>query len=308
MSNLAGAEKQKKSSKTQWTRGLHKAIEEDSWGHRLEASEEYQKLARSIEQGIADLRLSSDEKVTIAKLRQAVLERAEALEDPEKGLKLEDAKKLLGVLEALFEKPIGAFPISLSNPVSPVGEKKGTESNTVAVTDDGKPEDGKGDSKTQGGSLLPPPAKVPAGSTTFSVVIDKIGLKDAQTYIDASITVSVADSRGNIVEKQDTPKSKKLKPNYVMFDTTVHTQTPLDDFAKGYSVFFEFKHYKPKKKKVSTRCFAFMEYDEILKAKQTGQPLSLELYQKPTDFTHKKLNLFTVKQLYVHVQLAFVKH
>ena len=31
----------------------------------------------------------------------------------------------------------------------------------------------------------------------------------------------------------------------------------------GTAIFFEFKHYKPKKDIVSTRCFAFMEQDEF---------------------------------------------
>jgi len=31
----------------------------------------------------------------------------------------------------------------------------------------------------------------------------------------------------------------------------------------GAAIFFEFKHYKPKKERVSTRCFSFMELDEI---------------------------------------------
>ena len=31
----------------------------------------------------------------------------------------------------------------------------------------------------------------------------------------------------------------------------------------GFTVFFEFKHYKPKKKIVSTKCWACMEKDEI---------------------------------------------
>ena len=32
---------------------------------------------------------------------------------------------------------------------------------------------------------------------------------------------------------------------------------------EGTAIFFEFKHYKPKKDIVSTRCFAFMEQDEF---------------------------------------------
>lgn len=31
----------------------------------------------------------------------------------------------------------------------------------------------------------------------------------------------------------------------------------------GAAIFFEFKHYKPKKRFTSTKCFAFMEMDEI---------------------------------------------
>lgn len=29
------------------------------------------------------------------------------------------------------------------------------------------------------------------------------------------------------------------------------------------AVFFEFKHYKPKKQKISTKCYSFMEQDEL---------------------------------------------
>ena len=38
--------------------------------------------------------------------------------------------------------------------------------------------------------------------------------------------------------------------------------TKLQCFA-GFAVFFEFKHYKPKKKSISTKCWAFLEKDEI---------------------------------------------
>ena len=31
----------------------------------------------------------------------------------------------------------------------------------------------------------------------------------------------------------------------------------------GFAVFFELKHYKPKKKTISTKCWAFLERDEI---------------------------------------------
>lgn len=40
-------------------------------------------------------------------------------------------------------------------------------------------------------------------------------------------------------------------------------QLPLEQLPKGMAVFFEFKHYKPKKQKTSIKCFCFMEIDEI---------------------------------------------
>lgn len=36
-----------------------------------------------------------------------------------------------------------------------------------------------------------------------------------------------------------------------------HRQSP------GCGVFLEFKHYKPKKQKVSTKCFSVLELDEL---------------------------------------------
>uniref|UniRef100_A0A8D2D9G5 C2 Aida-type domain-containing protein n=1 Tax=Sciurus vulgaris TaxID=55149 RepID=A0A8D2D9G5_SCIVU len=70
----------------------------------------------------------------------------------------------------------------------------------------------------------------------------------------------------------------------------------------GAAIFFEFKHYKPKKRFTSTKCFAFMEMDEI----QPG-PIVIELYKKPTDFKRKKLQLLTKKPLYLHLHQTLHK-
>lgn len=71
-------------------------------------------------------------------------------------------------------------------------------------------------------------------------------------------------------------------------------------------LFFEFKHFKPQKKKISTRCYALLESKELQQAK--GQSVCLELYKKPTDFGRKSLSLFTIKQLYLHLTIAATKH
>ncbi|GCC19963.1 hypothetical protein chiPu_0018645 [Chiloscyllium punctatum] len=70
----------------------------------------------------------------------------------------------------------------------------------------------------------------------------------------------------------------------------------------GAAIFFEFKHYKPKKRFTSTKCFAFMEMDEI----KAGH-IVIELYKKPTDFKRKKLHLLTKKPLYLHLHQTLHK-
>lgn len=115
----------------------------------------------------------------------------------------------------------------------------------------------------------------------------------------------------------------------------IHVVKPAIRFP-GAAIFFEFKHYKPKKRFTSTKCFAFMEMDEI----KPG-PIVIELwvdwrvflskcflgipfcffwdtqcvyctflnfrYKKPTDFKRKKLQLLTKKQLYLHLHQTLHK-
>jgi hypothetical protein len=40
------------------------------------------------------------------------------------------------------------------------------------------------------------------------------------------------------------------------------------------AIFFEFKHFKPRKNKVSVKCFSLMELDELV---PSSQPMPLEL-------------------------------
>ncbi|KAF4710576.1 hypothetical protein FOZ62_007668, partial [Perkinsus olseni] len=68
------------------------------------------------------------------------------------------------------------------------------------------------------------------------------------------------------------------------------------------AIFFEFKHYKPKKKKVSTRCWSFMDLQEIKPDEETV----LEIYHKPTDLRKKKLKLHSVKKLYLHIFISLI--
>ena len=102
--------------------------------------------------------------------------------------------------------------------------------------------------------------------------------------------------------KQATPGATARKPQYVHFDATVHLQHALEDIEPGSAVIFEFVHYKPKKKKNSVRCWCFIERADL----KPGQQV-LELYKKPMKpeaiANPKKLNLHTVKPLYLHVDV-----
>nr|XP_023422705.1 axin interactor, dorsalization-associated protein-like [Cavia porcellus] len=147
-----------------------------------------------------------------------------------------------------------------------------------------------------GASLLPRLPSEP-GTTLLTITIEKIGLKDAGQCIDPYITVSVKDLNGiDLMPVQDMPVASRKEYTYVHFNVDIKLQKHVEKLAKGAAVFFEFKHYKPKKRFTSTKCFAFMEMGEI----KPG-PIVFELYKKPTDFKRKKLQLLAKKPPYLHL-------
>ncbi|XP_020612421.1 axin interactor, dorsalization-associated protein-like [Orbicella faveolata] len=199
----------------------------------------------------------------------------------------EDIKKVGEVLRNLNVGWSGPFPVRVEEPkisgggAAGYGEENGSE--FVA---------------TAGGTLLP---RIPyeEGFRRLVVRIDQIGLKDAHVYLNPFFTVSVKDANSvNVTSPQDTPMSHRKDGKFIIFGIDVEIQKPIEKLPRGTAIFFEFKHYKPKKDIVSTKCFAFMEQDEI----KPG-PACIELYQKPTDFHRKRLNLLTQKPLYLHVTL-----
>lgn len=306
--------KLQKQAKGIWTRIFKDALDADSWGQSIEATEEYEKLSRTIEQQMPELGLSSEERSIVLKLKGSVDLRVHTLMGVEadvgggrsdngskKQIKLEEMKQVQLALDALFVRPANHISFPANVTVSSFAIEQKQSADVFIANDDSLDKEER--------THLPPP-QVSAGQTSISLAIEKIGLKDAETYIDAQLTVSLVDSTGKVIESQNTARTNNLRPSYVIFPagTVIHIQTPWEEIqAKGYTLFFEFKHYKPKKKKVSTRCFALMEVAELEKAKHLPQ-ICLELYKKPTDFTKKNLNLFTIKQLYLHLAVVFNQH
>ncbi|ERE72733.1 axin interactor, dorsalization-associated protein [Cricetulus griseus] len=118
-----------------------------------------------------------------------------------------------------------------------------------------------------------------------------------------SFSARVPDLNGiDLTPVQDTPVASRKEDTYVHFNMDIELQKHVEKLTKGAAIFFEFKHYKPKKRFTSTKCFAFMEMDEI----KPG-PIVIELYKKPTDFKRKKLQLLTKKPLYLHLHQTLHK-
>ncbi|RQM29932.1 hypothetical protein B5M09_009917 [Aphanomyces astaci] len=150
-----------------------------------------------------------------------------------------------------------------------------------------------------------------------TILIQKIGLKDVERYVDPQIVVSVVDKDLVVVEeKQDTSIAVGRVAPYIMFDSAIELRTHLHVLRQSMyrcclgrlkhcyvddsTIYFEFVHYKKAKRKKSVRCWAMLEMDEI---KAGGGPLALELYTKPCDVAKKRVHLFTVKPLYLHVDI-----
>ncbi len=87
----------------------------------------------------------------------------------------------------------------------------------------------------------------------------------------------------------------------MLFGFDVHIQTPLNEMRPSTAVFLEFKHWKPSKRKVSTRCWSMLEMDEL----RNGSAV-LEVYKKPTEFGKRtgSYRLLSVKPLYKQLRLT----
>ncbi|KAI0210528.1 Axin interactor, dorsalization-associated protein A [Lamellibrachia satsuma] len=317
---------------TVWEAAFKKATDFDLWGQPVEARECYLKLATQMRKegsSDADAWLFSDQQKS---------------GDVGAGISLEDSKKIEQRLrELLCVGKSTEFPVKVSQVLPTFHSMSGLSdsfrsehsSNFGTETSDEEGNDDFIDARLLG-NLLPPVSPVP-GKTALTVRIEKMGLKHAPDYIDPFITVLVTDISGMpLCASQDTPVCKRKGDNNLFFGFDVHIQQLLETFPPGFALFFEFKHYKPQKRKISSKCWAFMEKDEIkegvaiielnvtlhispktLASKRSCKISNLERtfhwhtiyhydmrYKKPTDFRRRKLHLLTVKPLYLHLKLS----
>ncbi|XP_047376098.1 axin interactor, dorsalization-associated protein isoform X2 [Sciurus carolinensis] len=253
-----------------WGASFRRGADFDSWGQLVEAIDEYQILARHLQKEAQaqhnNSEFTEEQKKTIGKIATCLELRSAALQSTQsqEEFKLEDLKKLEPILKNIltYNKE---FPFD----VQPVPLRRilapGEEEHLEFEEDE-----------EEGGAGAGSPDSFPA---------------------------RVPDLNGiDLTPVQDTPVASRKEDTYVHFNVDIELQKHIEKLTKGAAIFFEFKHYKPKKRFTSTKCFAFMEMDEI----KPG-PIVIELYKKPTDFKRKKLQLLTKKPLYLHLHQTLHK-
>lgn len=298
-SAAAAGSGEKDSLRQTWVTQYSKAVQADSWGDVVEAQDSYQAMAAIMAAKQGQVATTSLERDTMHRLVLCLSARVNALKTMKESgvISATDMKKLQPVFESLFT---GQEPSPAGFPVEPV---KFQTANPVRPSTEGEIICGDRE-ETYSDFQSSRAALANVNGTVVSIKVDKIGLKDAQVYIDPTMTVLVADPKGNILDTHDTPAATEKRVTHVIFGTTVYLNISLEDMQRrNAAIFFEFKHYKPKKKKVSTRCWCFMELNELRK----DEEILLEIYHKPTDLKKKKLSLHSEKQLYLHLIPSFIR-
>lgn len=293
--------------RTQWLQRFVAAQQADSWGQVVEAQEEYQRMAEMIahKQGLPFV--TSSEKKTMHRLVLCLSARVQVLNDTsgrEGTITSADMKLLEPVFGALFSgAELDGFPIEQHKYTAARSVRPSVEGEIICVA---APGHGEHEDEMISADREAPhsdwqlsqAALNSVHGTVVSLRIDKIGLKDVETYIDPIMTIKVVDDKGVEMDSQDLAVAQVRRFQHVYFNQQLYLKVSLEEMQqRNAAIFYEFKHYKPKKKKVSTRCWSFMELNEL----KADEEIILEIYHKPTDLRKKKLQLHSEKQLYLHL-------
>uniref|UniRef100_A0A3P9NS39 Axin interactor, dorsalization associated n=1 Tax=Poecilia reticulata TaxID=8081 RepID=A0A3P9NS39_POERE len=268
-----------------WHASFKKGTDFDSWGQLVEhVCPVCPQWFKSRKQRCFLLFCSKKKNKNLGKIATCLEMRSASLQctQSKEEFKLEDLKKLELIIKNILtynkEFPFDVQPVPLRKILAP-GEEENLE---LEAEDDAAA--GAGSTETfpprAPGTLWPRLPSEP-GMTLLTLRIEKIGLKDAGQCIDpGAIMIQIMIKKKNTIY-------------CFFFYVTLWLRSQLTGKAS---------HYKPKKRFTSTKCFAFMEMDEI----KPG-PIVIELYKKPTDFKRKKLQLLTKKPLYLHLNQTLHK-
>ncbi|CAK8692711.1 axin interactor, dorsalization-associated protein-like [Clavelina lepadiformis] len=281
-----------------WYQTFKKATDFDSWGQLVEASDEYVKFSRQIRVSLNNMEWNEDQKKTLSRIASSAECRSKTLQsvDGKEDLRLEDMRRLHAVLKSIASATVEVIPTDVNARIERIRKRNAMTTPSPELTQVEDLEDEEVTFTSKFNTLLP---KLPAihGKSLVTVSIVKIGMKDAADYIDPYFVVSSKDKSGlDLCPAQNTPTSTSRDDTYLFFNVNVELQLALEDMIRGSAVFFEMRYFKQKRKTTVTKCFAFMEIDEL-----KAGPCVIELYKKPLDYRRKKLTLLTSKPLYLHL-------
>mmetsp|Transcript_45928 Transcript_45928/g.115148 ORF Transcript_45928/g.115148 Transcript_45928/m.115148 type:complete len:328 (+) Transcript_45928:160-1143(+) len=312
-----------------WLKSYKHAIELDSWGQREEAKESYDKLAEALVGELAEAssaEWSKRETKNVQSMAMCVRLRANEIAKggSDESITLSNIRTLVTVMENLF-KADKKFPLNLTTlseeDMEVAVKDMVIRERRVPATIADEDEDADDGSSTPVASASftgasshshhSSPAKSPLKSSMkgrqILITIDKMGFKDDKlrdSFVDPIITVFVV-SGGNILGAQkDTCVATERKDQHIFWTgagATVTLSQTMESILPGSAIFFEFRHYKKSKAKISVKCWGFIEREDLKSGKHV-----VELYKKPTDLRHKRLSLLTVKPLYLHLNCEIV--
>lgn len=290
---MAGFDPEKDALRLDWLGKFQAASTSDSWGQVVEAQEGYQILAADIAAKQSMAFMASSDKDMMQRLCLCLSARVQNLNTLQDTISAADIKLLEPVFQVLFTgQELDRFPIDAHKFQSAQLVKPSLGGEIVC--------DGEEHSEWQRQQAV----MQSVTGTVVSLRIDRIGLKDAQDYIDPFMTVLVASPSQALLDTHDTPVATGRHAQHVNFGHQVFLNISLEDMTREKAaLFFEFRHFKPKKNKVSTRCWGFMELSEL----KRDEEMVLELYRKPTDLKKKSIKLHTEKPLYLHLFATFVR-
>mmetsp|Transcript_22100 Transcript_22100/g.42965 ORF Transcript_22100/g.42965 Transcript_22100/m.42965 type:complete len:325 (+) Transcript_22100:162-1136(+) len=302
-----------------WLKSYKKAMELDSWGQREEAKDSYEKLAEEIVTEMAQpssALWTKRETKNVQSMAICMRLRAKEIRKgaPDESITLANIRTLVTVMESLFKEdkkfPLDLTSLSESDLTMAMQDMVIRERVTETVADEDEDADDSARPHTPQASFGAPPQASPAKSPAKPVIkgrqvvltIGKMGFKDDKlrdSFVDPIITVYVV-SGGNIVgSQQDTCVASERKDQHLFWTgggAKLTLSQTMESILPGSAVFFEFRHYKKKKAKISVKCWGFIEREDL----KDGDHV-VELYKKPTDLRRKRLSLLTVKPLYLHL-------
>ncbi|GBG26630.1 Axin interactor, dorsalization-associated protein [Hondaea fermentalgiana] len=278
-----------------WTKALVKSVKADVWGQVIEAVDEYTALSNDIVAQAARLQMTENDNVLLHRVVCALKARCDCATAPDGATTTptaDDMKKIVPAFEELFageKAEYAPFPLALEQLEKYIAESFWLDETSRKLQESVKP-----------GGVLVPASEISSTGSHVSLELVDVGIKDAESFQNPFIRVTVMDRKGHLLEhKQETPVADRQHRYQIDINTIVHIQTSVEELReKDAAIFLELVHYKPLKHKHSTKAWSVLEMDEL-----TSDLKVLEIYKKPVQPSRKKFKLLTTKKLFLQVRV-----